>query len=613
MRDELLLYYERELTYLRQNGAEFAEKYPKVASRLLLESSKCDDPHVERLLEAFAFLAARVHLKIDDEFPEITESFLNVVYPHFIRPIPSMSVVQFQLDVEQGKLTTGWPVPKDTMLYSQPVGGVPCKFRTCYDTTLWPISVTSAQWRPPDRLQPAIKAPDAGAAIRVELQCGLDAAFPQLKADTLRFYLNGESALVHTLYELLCCNLLRIVVRDPKPGSKAKPFTLPASALRPVGFAPEEGMLPYPRRSLDAYRLVQELFTFPEKFFFLDVTGLAAGWDGGFKDSAELLFLLTDLGGEARQERLTLGLSESTFQLSCAPIINLFPQTAEPILLTQRRYEYPIVPDVRRPNATEIFSIESVQSVDADTHDTVVYEPFYAFHSTSSAGAGQCFWLANRSESLRPNDPGTEMKISLVDLSGRPADPESDTLTVRTICTNRDLPARLAFGNNSGDFELEGNSPIKHIVCLRRPTGPLRPPLGKSALWHLISHLSLNHLSIVEEGQDALKQILKLYNFTESPFSDRMIQGIVGLKGKREFARVVSDNGISFARGWRVDLELDEDQFVGGGVYLFASVLEHFLGMYASLNSFTQLVLKTVQRKGVVREWAPRAGRRILM
>jgi type VI secretion system protein ImpG len=614
MRDELQLYYEKELTYLRQNGAEFAEKYPKIAARLQLESSKCEDPHVERLLEAFAFLAARVHLKIDDEFPEITEALLNVVYPHFIRPIPSMSVVQFQLDVEQGKLTTGWPIQKDTMLYSQPVGGVPCKFRTCYDTTLWPVSVTSVQWRTPDRLQPAMKASDAAAAIRVELRCGQDVKFPQLGLDTLRFYLNGESALVHTLYELLCCKLVRVVVRDPTPGSKIKPFTLPASCLRPVGFEAEEGMLPYPRRSFVAYRLVQELFTFPEKFLFLDINGLEEGWAAsGFKDTAEIIFLLSDLGGEEHQERLTLGLSESTFQLGCAPIINLFPQTAEPILLHQRRYEYGLVPDVRRPNATEVFSIDSVASVDADTHETVRYEPFYSFHAADGAATGQCFWLANRRESQRANDSGTEMSISLVDLTGRPAHTETDTLTVRTTCTNRDLPARLSFGNNAGDFELEGNSPIKRIVCLRRPTAPLRPPLGKSALWHLISHLSLNHLSIVEEGHDALKQILKLYNFTESPFSERMIQGILSLKGKREFARVVSDNGISFARGWRVELELDEGQFVGGGVYLFASVIEQFLGLYASMNSFSQLVLRTPQRKGIMREWAPRAGRRILM
>src|SRR5262249_10799330 len=186
--------------------------------------------------------------------------------------------------------------------------------------------------------------------------------------------------------------------------------------------------------------------------------------------------------------------------------------------------------------------------------------------------------------------------------SRRSLRPGTDTLTVRTTCTNRDLPARLPFGNEAGDFELEGAAAVKRIVALKKPTSPLRPPMGKGALWSLISHLSLNYLSLVDGGKEALQQILKVYNFTNSSFSEKMIQGIIRLSSRRHFARVVSDNGITFARGSRVEMEFDEDQFVGGGVYLFASVLEHFLGSYASLNSFSQLVATTRQRKEVLRE-----------
>ena len=226
MRDDMLLYYERELTYLRQMGAQFAEKYPKVASRLLLEPSKCEDPHVERILEGFAFLAARVHLKIDDEFPEITEALLGIVYPHLIRPIPSMSIVQFHLDPDRGKLSTGLAIDHDTVLYSRPVDGVPCKFRTCYQTTLWPLSVTAAGWTTPDRLRPAVKAAEAVGALRVEVTCSAsDMEFAKLELDQLRFFLDGESALVHTIYELLCCNLLQIVVRDTTTGSRVQHST----------------------------------------------------------------------------------------------------------------------------------------------------------------------------------------------------------------------------------------------------------------------------------------------------------------------------------------------------------------------------------------------------
>src|SRR4051794_34278824 len=224
MRDELLLYYERELTWLRQMGAQFAEKYPKVASRLLIEPGKCEDPHVERLLEAFAFLAARVHLKVDDEFPEITQALLGIVYPHFVRPIPSMSIVEFQVDVEQGGLTTGLTIEKESMLYSKPVGGVPCKFRTCYETTLWPLAVTATNWTSPDRLRPALRATDAVHALRLELRSATDAPLPKLGIDRLRFHLFGEGSMVHVLYELLCSKVTAVVVRDPE-NPKLPPIT----------------------------------------------------------------------------------------------------------------------------------------------------------------------------------------------------------------------------------------------------------------------------------------------------------------------------------------------------------------------------------------------------
>src|SRR5208337_2793884 len=213
MRDDLLLYYERELDYIRKMAVQFAEKHPKVASRLVLEPTKCEDPHVERLLEAFAFLAARVHLKIDDEFPEISEALLSVVYPQLVRPIPSMSIAEFQPDPEKGKLASGLPIPRNSVLYSRPIGGVPCNFRTCYDTTLWPISVTAAEWLPTSQVKPAIRTSDAAWAIRLELTCARDVNFPVLKPDKLRFYLDGESGFVNLLYELLFSRLVRIQVR----------------------------------------------------------------------------------------------------------------------------------------------------------------------------------------------------------------------------------------------------------------------------------------------------------------------------------------------------------------------------------------------------------------
>ncbi len=613
MRDDLLLYYERELTYLREMGSQFAEKYPKIASRLMLEESKeSQDPHVERLMEAFAFLAARVHLKLDDDFPEITESFLGIVYPHFIRPIPSMSIVELRLDLEGGKLTTGLTIDRNTVLYSRPVAGVPCKFRTCYDTTLWPVSVTAAEWKSPDQLRPPLRALDAAYALRLVVEAPPDVPLPKLEMDHLRLHLTGDNNLVHGLYELLCAKLARIVVRDPG-NPKVAPVTLPPASVKPVGFAEDEGMTPYPPRSHIGYRILQEFFALPSKFLFVDVTGLDAVWSQGFKSSAELIFLFSNAGDDERIHRMETGITPKTFRLGCVPIVNLFPQTAEPLLLDQHKYEYQIRPDIRRPAAVEVFSIDEVSSIDADTRQVVNYRPFYSYRQESTGTRNECYWIANRRSSNRLNDDASDLYITLVDRSGRTVFPDIDTLTVRTTCTNRNLPARLPFGGEDGDFELEGSTPIKRIVTLTKPSLPLRPPTSKMALWHLVSHLSLNHLSLVDSGRDALQQILRLYDFTESPFAQKMIEGISDLKSRRHFAPIISDNGVTFAAGTRVEIELDEEQFVGGGVYLFASVVEQFLALYATLNSFTQLTARSRQRKEVIREWPPRAGQKILV
>ena len=272
-----------------------------------------------------------------------------------------------------------------------------------------------------------------------------------------------------------------------------------------------------------------------------------------------------------------------------------------------------MVPDARRPNATEIFSVDDVVSVRPDSREPVRFEPFYSYRHGLTAARGQSFWMASRRPSGRRDDEGTEVSLSLVDLEQHPVTPDVDSLTVRLTCTNRDLPARLPFGSEAGDFELEGGAPVQAVVALRKPTPALRPPTGRSSLWRLISHLSLNYLSLVTEGREALQEVLKLYDFSGSPHTVKQIEGIVELASRPQFARIVSAEGIAFARGTRVDITLDEEHFAGGGAYLFASVLEHFLGLYVTLNSFSQLCVSTRQRKEVLRLWPPRAGTRILL
>jgi type VI secretion system protein ImpG len=613
MRDEMLLYYERELDYLRKSAAQFAEKHPKVASRLVLEPTKCEDPHVERLLEAFAFLTARIHLKMEDEFPEITEALLTVVYPQLVRPLPSMSVVEFQLDPEKGKLASGLKIDRGTPLYSKPIQGMPCTFRTCYDTTLWPISVAAAELSAPSRLKPAVKTSDSAWAIRLELRCARDITFAGLKPEKLRFYLDGESGLVNILYELLFSRVNRILVRDLTEGSRLAPISLPASALSAVGFGPDEGLFPYPSSSFAGHRLLLEYFAFPEKFFFIDLAGLDQAGAAGFKDALEIIFLISDVESDGRLQRLELELSKKTFRLGCAPVVNLFTQVTEPIQLNQRKYEYAVSPDVRRPYAMEIFSVDEVGAINSANQKITTYEPFYSLRHAARKEDRPCFWLSRRRPSSRPNDDGTDIYLSLVDLSMSTVNPDATVLSVRATCTNRDLPSRLPFGNQDSDFEMEGAAAMRRIVALRKPTPTVRPALGKSTLWRLVSHLSLNYLSLVEEGKGSLQEILRLYDVGRTAYSQNVIQSILNIRSQRHFTRLISPEGVSFARGIRIDLELDEDQFTGSGAFLFACVLDRFFGLCASLNSFTQLRVTTPQRKEALHEWEPRAGRKLLL
>lgn len=610
MRDDLLFYYERELAFLRQMGAEFADRYPKVASRLQIERTKCEDPHVERLLEGFAFLAARVHLKIDDDFPEVSESLLDVVYPHYVRPLPSMSLVEFELDPEQGKLTTGLRVPRGSQLYSRPVNGVPCKFQTCYDTTLWPVTISAAQWTSPDRLRPAVRAPEAVAALRLELRCFPDVRFDQLDLDTLRLHLVGEGNLTYALHELLSNNLVRVVVRDPDDPRRS--VTLGPDALRPVGFAEDEGMLPFPRRSFIGYRMLQEYFTFPEKFLFFDLGGFAELRAAGFGERAEVVLLISPFERADRRQVLDTGVTAQTVRLGCTPIVNLFPQVSEPVLLTQQKHEYRLIPDARR-RTTEVFSVDEVVGISPGAREPLRFEPFYSHRHATDRSAPQLFWQARRRPARWREDEGTDVHLAFVDLSARTIHPDMDAVTARLTCFDGKLPSRLVFGGEESDFELKGGGPLRRIMALLKPTPVVQPPLGKPQLWRLISQLSLNYLSLVDEGTEALREILRLHNAGDDAAGEKHIQGIVGVSSEPAHARVLGEHGLAFARGRRVQLQLDEEQFAGGSAYLLANVLERFLGLYASLNSFSALTARTTQRRRPLGEWAPRAGWRSLL
>jgi type VI secretion system protein ImpG len=613
MADDLLEYYNRELSFLRRLGAEFAAANPKIARRLRLSPhDAADDPHVERLIEAFAYLTARVRIKLDDELPEITASLLHVLYPHYLAPIPSFSIVQFICDAEQVQLTSGHTIPRHTELETEPIHGEPCRFRTCYPVTLWPIEVGSAILAPAPL--PAPRTPyseEATAVIRIGLRCPTaETSFASLGLGTLRFYLKGLPYNVYRLYELLFNNTVGVAVTRSE--SPVGTLLLGRQALRPVGFHREEGLLPYPARSFLGYRLLTEYFAFPQKYLFfdLDLAGIQSIPHLGNVIVVYIYLnrVIPDLGRT---------LSADTFQLGCTPIVNLFAQRADPIPLTHTTFEYRVVPDRRRPMALEVYSVDQVVA-SPPQGDSVEIQPFFSTKHAASQDTDRAFWHITRrpaEETMTWSDRGTEVDLSLVDLGFRPSAPAEWVLEVHTTCTNRDLPPELPFGGDQPRLQLsEGGGVISRLLCLTPPTRTLRPALGCGLLWRLISHLSLNHLSLVESSDaDALREILKLYDFADSAETRSQIDGIAGVSSRRVVGSIQSGGPLTFCRGTEVTIQFEEERFAGSGLFLFASVLERFLALYCTVNSFTKLVATVKGREGELRRWPPRMGENVIV
>lgn len=600
MEDLLLGYYEKELTFVRELGAEFAKKYPKIAGRLLLEADKCDDPHTERIIEAFAFISGRIHKKIDDNFPEITEAIFNIVYPHYVRPVPSMGIVRFD-PMGTNIPPAGYTIEKHTPLFSKPVKGVPCQFRTCQPVTIWPVEVVSATFQ-----EPKSRINSARQTIVISLKTFNEIGVSDVGWSSLRFFLQGQHQHIFSLYELIFNNVCHLELRATR--ADGNPFSIPLSPehIKPVGFGPAEGMLPYPKRSFPGYLLLFEYFCFPEKFLFFDLGGLDKFEDAELGDRLEILIYLDTVPKSIPVDR-------ETFCLNAAPVINLFERIAEPIRVEHRKTDYQVVPDIRRQEATEVFSVDKVSAVAVDAaDDPIQFRPFYSIrhhlYDRRDRRRGT-FWHQTRRPSGKKGDNGTEVFLSFTDLDLKPTDPGVEIFTARVTCTNRDIPGRLPFGDSEGDFDMEIAAPVTAVRSLVKPTQTRRPFMGGGLQWRLISHLSLNYLSLVEGGETALREVLKLYDFDDSPSTRQQIDGIVRL----ESTHVTKRLGRAFCRGVQTTITFDEDKYVGSGLFLFATILERFLGQYVSVNSFSQMVARTIRKEGALKRWPPRSGNQILL
>ncbi len=607
MADELLPYYNRELIYVRKLAAEFAEAHPKIAGRLRLSADAIEDPHVSRLIEAFAYLNARIQFKLDDDFPELTDALLGVLYPHYLAPIPSMAIVQF---AGQPDLAVPYTVPAGVELETEPVGGEICRFRTCYPVTLWPIVLEAATLTGRPLVAPANpRAAGAVASLRLTLRCRQDnLTFTDLEPDTLRFFLRGQPQEVFPLYELIMNNTVSVALADS--AVDPNPVILDPDCIRPVGFGTEDGMFPYPARSFVGYRLLTEYFTFPEKFLFFDLTRLDRKTMVEAGNKLDIFLYLNRTSVD-----LERGVSADSFALGCTPIVNLFRQRAEPIQLSQTVTEYRVVPDARRPQATEVYSVDGVTAT-SPSGDEQPFLPFYAIKHTADQRRQRTFWYGAR-RPVSALDPATELYLTMVDLDFNPSVPADWTVSVETTCINRDLPGRLPYGGGHPYLRLaEGGGPIAGVHCITPPTPTLRPPMGRRGYWRLISHLTLNHLSlsdIADGGAEPLREILKLYDFRDSAETRKVIDAVLDVSSQRAAARVTAGASAAFCRGMEVTVTFEPEGFSGSGLFLLASVLERFLALYCSINSFTRLIATIKGRPGVLRRWPPRAGDRTLL
>jgi type VI secretion system protein ImpG len=613
---ELLPYYERELLFVRQAAADFAADHPDRAAVLHLHRSGCDDPHVERILEGFALIAGRIQHRMDEEFPEITNSLLELLYPHLVRPVPSLATIQLAVDPDLGKQPDGHLVTRGTIAYSRALNNVQCRFRTVYPTRLWPLNVAGASFGNSADIALGLHDHPTRYAMRLEIEVLGDNKLAKLNLGELRFRIGADGAAAHWIYEMLFTKVRRIVLRyldnagKPVPSRGAHCTVIPPSSIRPVGFNRDEAMLPFSNTSFQGYRLLQEYFAFPQKFLYFDLAGLDNLIREDGTDRFEILMFVDAPDQPDRAARLEAIIKRDAFQLGCTPAINLFAHVAEPIRLSHTRTEYEVMPDVHSPSAFEVYSVDRVVSVAPNTTAPTEYRSFYSFRHSFEDSRGkqpQAFWFGTRRTSRRPGDAGTDYFLSFVDRNFSTTQPAQEAVTAQLTCSNRDLPLQLGFDGSWGELDLETGA-LVHTRVLSGPTPVHRSETSGGLQWRLVSHLALNHLSLVEGGIEALREILRLYNPAETHASTGQIEGLTSVRSSRKVAHLDSQHGMVFCQGLAIDLEMDESRFTGAGAFLLASILERFFGLYCSVNSFTQLRVSTQQRKGIVWQWPIRSG-----
>ncbi|MHA6493081.1 type VI secretion system baseplate subunit TssF [Pseudomonas borbori] len=586
--EELLDYYQRELTWLRHAGAGFAARYPKVARRLELAPGECPDPHVERLLEGFSLLAARLQRRLDDDYAEFSDALLEQLYPLALRPLPSCAIAQFQPDPTKGNLAQGYRLPRDTPLFVTTASGASIHFRSTAEVTLWPLEITEAVLLDSDEAQALTGVAQARSALRLSLRCIEGTAWQDLSISSLRLHLAASPVINANLYDLLCAHALQVLCGAP--GSQPVPQRGHPEA---VGFGSDHTLLPDESGLHPGLRLLAEYFAFPEKFAFFDVPLNVSATEG----ETLYLYIVFDRSPSTR-----LHLQATDIALGCTPVINLFPRTSEPLRPDGTRSEYRLVADSHRENSVEIHSIRALR---ASAPSSVQRVPAYYGYQHGS-GDNRLYWHARRIVGLTPNRLGSDLLLSLVDTHFDPLqDAPEYSLTAELLCTNRHLAESLSAGTRLS-FERPG--PVGFAYLRNPPTPQSLPKLAGESRWRLISQLTLNHLSLVEgpNALIALKEMLSLHNLRDETSARRQIEGLFDLDCKRVVARVGDDAWRGWRNGLEVRIRLDSQHFVGTSAVLFSGVLAQFFSLYANANRFVSTVL--VQADKEIKTWQPQAG-----
>ncbi len=620
MDTRLLRHYENELAFMRDMGAEFAQAYPKIASRLGMEGVEVLDPYVERLLEGVAFLSARVQLELEMQFPVFTSHLLEIVYPHYLAPTPSMMIAQFAPDLANAGMKKGYVIPRHTTLRSRLLDGeqTACEFRTAHDVTMWPIEISEAEYiESRGGLVAAGVGSDtpARAGIRLRLKRMDGDPISELSMDELTLYLDRQSGRSWQLHELLSTQTVGLSGRS---ANRREDWTLslPQGSLSPVGLTAEEALLPTPKQSFDGYRLLQEYFAMPERFLFVKLEGLQPALKAAKGNEVDIYILLGD-----GNKDLTAAVTPEAFGLNAVPAVNLFRKRCDRVQVNSRDVEQHVVPNRTAGLDYEIYSIESVTGISGDGADDVTFRAFYSATDFTAAGEVHTAYftqsrkMRQRSEKerlrgVRTSYLGAEVYLTLVDRDQAPYSHKLDQLAVTAMCTNRDLPMLLSTGD-ADIFHLPDGGPVKSI---RTPISPTRPnptlAQGDTA-WRLISHLSLNYLSIAQSGDGdsaaALRELIGIYAPLGNRVTEKQLEGITAVSS-RPIVRRMSDEILSTAvRGLEITIEFDETFFEGTSVYVLGAVMERFFRKYATINSFTETVLKT-ERRGEIARWRPKSG-----